>query len=111
MAEFKIASRKLSRTCVCCGRSFVKGDAYYRNRSVYVDRESDDGRDIVCANEWLECEACVMEARRLEGYRRYLREEGLCRHEDTIMHYSLISGEDYVQEPDYEECLICGAKV
>ena len=111
MPELKVASRRLVRKCIDCGRSFNKGDEYYRNRYVFVDTDSLIEKDKVCAKEWLECVECVETREREEAHRRYLRESGLCLHEDTELHYSLISGEDCVYEPDYEECLICGAKM
>ena len=100
-----ISSRKLSRTCEHCGRRFLKGDVYYKNREVYQIKWI---KGIV-AFEYLLCPRCKWkEDQRKERYKVFQKH---CIHPEKFAEaeWSYIPGE-CVKEPDYDYCRLCGER-
>lgn len=101
----KVAPRRLKLTCNECDCTIKKGDVYYRERIVYVDYE--DVEVKVYGYTFNHCARCIyMMKKREERFKRFV-ESGTCTHPITDWSYSLMYGEDYVYEPNYEECLVC----
>ena len=101
----KIATRKLKRTCICCNKSFVKGDVYYLKRVVFKEF-----REII-SYKYLVCPRCKYgNERKAERKKRFI-ESGKCHHPITDVVWVTMAGEDYVKEPSHTECLICGLHV
>lgn len=99
----KIASRKLKRKCGCCNKGFKKGEVYYLHRKVVAIFGEVD------AWEYLECPKCKYKNEERE--KRFKEFRKTCKHPISDTVWSLIPGEDFAMEPDYEECLICGQVV
>ncbi|RUL56484.1 hypothetical protein [Lysinibacillus antri] len=101
----KVASRRLNRTCICCNKSFVKGEIYYIERNVLKEF----GEIFAC--EYLVCPRCKYENERKGERRKQFIESGKCHHPITDEIWKTIAGEDYVKEPSHTECCICGEVV
>lgn len=100
-----IASRKLKRHCICCNKSFNKGEIYYLKRVVF--KESGE----IFSYEYLVCPRCKYENERKGERRKSFIESGKCHHPITDTIWTTIAGEDYVKEPSHTECCICGEVV
>jgi len=98
----KIASRRLKRKCVCCGKTFVKGEVYYIDRKVFVCE------DEVFAYEWLVCARCKYYEERGKERRKHFIESGRCHHPFKREVWTPIPGEEWRYEPHHRECTICG---
>ena len=100
-----IASRKLKRTCECCGRHFTKGNVYYKNREVYPIEWSNG----IMAVEYLMCPKCKWKEGRHKA--RYKEFQKHCTHPEEFAEteWSYIPGE-CVKEPDYDYCRLCGER-
>ena len=101
-----IATRKLKRTCEGCGKSFKKGEIYYKQRKIYFF-EDGYGSFKVLADEFLICPKCkYKKEQRLKRYKEFQK---VCVHPERFIEteWSYIPGE-CVKEPDYDHCLLCG---
>ncbi|WP_028547212.1 hypothetical protein [Paenibacillus taiwanensis] len=102
----KIASRKLKRSCDCCGCSFEKGETYYHKRNVM---HFYDGRDeIIIGVNKTKCPKCHY--RQQDSERRYEQFRQTCQHKkiEFIREvWDYIPGEA-VMEPQYDVCHLCG---
>lgn len=93
------AFRKLKRPCICCNRTFKKGEIYYLKRTVFEeDRE-------VFANECLICPKCKYKQE--QQVIRFKIFKPKCQHKIRYDVWSYIPGEA-VMEPNHTECLVCG---
>lgn len=101
----KIAPRKLKRTCICCNKSFVKGDVYYLKRVVFKEFGE------IIAYEYLACAKCKYKGERHSHRFLAFISDGKCKHPITDTVWTTIAGEDYVKEPSHTECCICGEVV
>jgi hypothetical protein len=101
----KIASRKLKRECLCCNKSFVKGEVYYLKRVVFKEFGE------IISYEYLVCPRCKYENERKGERHRQFVESGKCHHPITDTIWTTIAGEDFVKEPSHTECCICGEVV
>ena len=95
-----IAKRRLKRCCQECGKSFKKGDVYYKVRKVFVD-------EIVCAFEFLICPKCKYKME--QHNKRYKKFQKHCEHPQEFIdtQWCYIPGE-CVKEPNYDYCRLCG---
>lgn len=101
----KIASRKLKRHCICCNKSFLKGNIYYLKRVVFKEF------GLVFAYEYLLCSRCKYENEHHNIRFKKFVESGNCHHPITNEVWRVMDGEDYVKEPSHTECSICGEVV
>ncbi|UAT29954.1 hypothetical protein K7T73_15510 [Bacillus badius] len=101
----KIASRKLKNHCICCNKSFVKGDVYYHKRVVFQEFGE------IIAYEYIVCARCKYENERQSERQKRFIESGKCHHPITDVIWTTMAGEDYVKEPSHTECCICGEHV
>lgn len=98
----KIASRKLKRTCICCDKSFIKGEVYYLKREVLEEIEG------LIAYEYIICSKCKYKnERQKERYKKFI-ESGKCKHLIIDEVWIRMVGEDFIKEPSHTECSICG---
>lgn len=95
-----IASRKLKRICICCNKGFLKGEVYYKTRTIYEAAP-------ICADEYLTCPKCKY--KNDQHLKRYKKFQKYCTHPQEFIEteWSYIPGE-CVKEPDYDHCLLCG---
>jgi hypothetical protein len=93
-----IASRKLQRKCSHCECSFVKGDIYYRERTVEAD-----GVDV-WSRENLKCPKCKYRSE--QSQKRFEAFKAVCTHPIIDEIWDYIPGEAVIQ-PDHSECRIC----
>lgn len=100
----KVALRRLRRRCIHCDRSFKKGDTYCRKRIVKYDYGELVGYTLIS------CVKCNYKREQQVIRRKQYIDSGVCKHPVTNEVYSLMSGEDYVQEPSHEECLVCNKR-
>lgn len=101
----KIASRKLKRTCICCNKSFIKNEVYYKKRVFFKEFGE------IFTYEYLVCARCKYEnERKGERLKRFI-ESGKCHHPITDTIWRTMAGEDYAKEPSHTECMICGNHV
>lgn len=103
----KVASRRLKRTCICCNKNFIKGNVYYIDRTVYFDNYFDE----LIAYESLLCAKCkYFKEKQKERFIKF-KDSNVCKHPLIDEIWSLIDGEDYVQEPSHTECQVCKKRV
>ena len=95
-----IAKRRLKRRCQECGKSFKKGDVYYKVRKVFADV-------TICAFEFLICPKCKYKSE--QHNKRYKKFQKQCEHPQEFIdtQWCYIPGES-VMEPDYDYCRLCG---
>lgn len=104
-----VAQRKSTKRCIYCDKPIEKGQIYYRERKFY--KEWYDGKDEITTINYYRCVRCNYEQKRKrERYERFV-ESGTCKHPKVETVWGLIAGEDYAQEPKYDECQICRKKV
>jgi Zn finger protein HypA/HybF involved in hydrogenase expression len=106
-----IATRKLKRKCECCQREFLKGDVYYKQRIVSVfDDWVVSQKVVIRAYEYYLCPKCKYKNGAQEQRFRLFREK--CQHPKKFIEtaWRYIPGE-CVQEPDYDQCRLCGKKL
>lgn len=99
-----IAKRRLRRNCELCGKIILKGEVYYKKRTVF--REDDK----VYGYTTYICTRCKYRNEQREI--RFKKFQAECTHPrefiDTVYRY--VPGE-CVQEPDYEYCRLCGSLI
>ena len=97
----KLATRKLERVCIHCGKSFRKGEVYYQHREV-IQEES-----MIFDCEYLVCAKCNYQ--NLRQKERFDRFKTNCVHPQEFREtvYSYIHGEA-VKEPSHTVCRLCG---
>ena len=97
----RIPKSRKQYNCFSCGKSILKGSPYYQEK--YVDF-SEEG---IYAQRLKICPKCVfMRSRSSERFKRF---KPNCHHPLKGTVYRYIPGE-CVQEPDYDECLVCGKR-
>lgn len=104
--QLRFASRRIKEPCICCGKSFKKGDPYWRHRQVWTDDY--DGKISGFTHHI--CPRCKYQEEDRERRSRNLQER--CRHPEHMveMQYSYIPGEA-VMQPDHYACRICNKVV
>lgn len=101
-----IAKRKSTKRCICCNKPIISGDVYYHERKVFKDFDDDKIHGVT----YYFCARCNYETtRKKERYERFVS-SNKCKHPIVHTVYGLIWGEDYAQEPKYDECRICGKR-
>ena len=95
-----IAKRKLKNTCECCGKHLLKGDVYYKERTVV-----DEGV-LYAYNSYL-CPKCRYKEERHQ--KRFNKFKDVCKHPQEFIEteWDYIPGE-CVKEPQYDYCKLCG---
>lgn len=98
----KIPKSMIPHVCDYCGKSIPKGTVYYREKHLFKD-----GGEFLGSYTVKVCSKCLFKRNQRIG--RFKRFKSTCKHKikDTV--YGYIPGE-CVMEPQYDECLICGAR-
>ncbi|MGY3186482.1 hypothetical protein ACVWXS_001183 [Lysinibacillus sp. TE18511] len=100
-----VAKYKSTKRCICCNKSINSGEVYYRERKVF--NEVVEGTGIVSWNLYY-CARCNYKIqRKKERFAKFVTSDK-CKHPKSHTVWGLIFGEDYAQEPKYDECEICG---
>lgn len=107
MFKKKIAKRKLRCKCKCCGKEFLKGNVYYKERIVAVEEDFPIDKTIILAYNSYLCPKCKYKQE--QQNKRFLKFKGKCTHPEKFIEtkYDYIPGE-CVQEPQYDYCRLCG---
>lgn len=102
-----IAKRKSTKTCIKCGESIHKGSGYYTKRLVEKTYDEDYQVKLFGQNVYY-CTRCgYYEDQHNHRFNKF-KKTNRCNHPITDEVWGLMAGEDFVQEPKYTECLICG---
>lgn len=98
-----VAKYKSTKRCICCNKLISRGEVYYRERKVFEDIFDNK----LHAWNYYCCARCNYETeRQKERFENFIKSDK-CKHPRIDTVWGLISGEDYVQEPKYDQCEIC----
>lgn len=102
-----IAKQKSTKMCICCGKSINKGAGYYAKR--ILEKAYDEDFQLKLFGQTVHfCTRCGYYEEQHNHRFQQFKKTNRCKHPITDEVWGLMAGEDFVQEPKYTECLICG---